>query len=97
MAVDTEALDSNYLVSLEDIRAAYDALSLKEEAVIALLDQISADQLNGTALHAGITSRSLPSSTGSWPSMRACSGAPLGRGGVGGGLGEGWSWRAAWL
>ena len=39
LAVDTEALDSNYLVSLEDIRAAYDALSLKEEAVIALLDQ----------------------------------------------------------
>ena len=46
MAVDTEALDYNYRVSLEDIHAAYDALSLKEEAVIASLDQILSNQVN---------------------------------------------------
>ena len=55
-AVDTEALDVNSLVSLEDIQAAYEALSLEEEAVVASLDQILANQVNLDQRLSGITS-----------------------------------------
>jgi len=49
-------MDVNSLVSLEDIQAAYDALSLEEEAVVASLDQILANQVNLDQRLSGITS-----------------------------------------
>jgi len=55
-AIDTEALDVNSLVSLEDIQAAYDALSIEEEAVVASLDQILSNQVNLDQRLSGITS-----------------------------------------
>jgi len=56
LALDTEALDVNSLVSLEDIQAAYDALSVEEEAVVASLDQILSNQVNLDQRLSGITS-----------------------------------------
>jgi len=53
---DKAELDVNSLVSPEEIQAAYDALSLEEEAVVASLDQILANQVNLDQRLAGIIS-----------------------------------------